>query len=416
MGSNLPNPTAEQAAALDTLVSAIHDEYTGCGSIISLTGPAGTGKTTVMKQLTGFFSDVEVVTPTNRAAGILRKKGVPAATCYAIFFTCDEVPDPNTRRKRLVFKPNHEVSSVPEGKRDFANVIIVDEASMLGTWVIKHLQRMCNWLILVGDGAQLPPVSDRQNPRGLFCTRQHDATLKTIMRQEGDSPILALATAVRTAQNATRLPVDMTRFEPDLDFSGLMLAEQPQLISFRNATRISANLRARRVLGIGETPLPVAGDLMVCNTNFSDRLLNGTQCWIEAFNWNGQSRMAKVTVRLEEGPPVSIDTFDMLHFMRDLPSGISAPYLEDMRGQGSDEEGVSFSYGYCMTAHKAQGGEWPCVVVLDERSTAFWVAEKDYEGHPDQLEPNDFCRRWFYTAVTRAQKHLYVVNPRWVNS
>ena len=49
-----------------------------------------------------------------------------------------------------------------------------------------------------------------------------------------------------------------------------------------------------------------------------------------------------------------------------------------------------WDYAYAMTCHKAQGSEWADVIVLNE---AF--ADKS---------------RWLYTAVTRAQEHLIVVD------
>jgi ATP-dependent exoDNAse (exonuclease V) alpha subunit len=45
-------------------------------------------------------------------------------------------------------------------------------------------------------------------------------------------------------------------------------------------------------------------------------------------------------------------------------------------------------YGYCVTAHKAQGSEWDSVVVLEE------IAQR--------WDP----KRWRYTAVTRAKERL----------
>jgi exodeoxyribonuclease-5 len=45
-------------------------------------------------------------------------------------------------------------------------------------------------------------------------------------------------------------------------------------------------------------------------------------------------------------------------------------------------------YGYCLTAHKAQGAEWDDVLVLEEVSRS-WDA-----------------RRWRYTAATRAKQRL----------
>jgi len=59
---------------------------------------------------------------------------------------------------------------------------------------------------------------------------------------------------------------------------------------------------------------------------------------------------------------------------------------------------VPFRFGYCLTAHTAQGGEWPVV----------------YISKPDLLAHQAFCRKrhteehaqWSYTAITRARDTL----------
>jgi exodeoxyribonuclease-5 len=67
----------------------------------------------------------------------------------------------------------------------------------------------------------------------------------------------------------------------------------------------------------------------------------------------------------------------------------------------------SFDFGYACTCHKAQGSEWPSVVVIDEtRSVGFyWIAEKS------GLSFDEFKARWLYTAVTRACDEVTLMEP-----
>ena len=51
-----------------------------------------------------------------------------------------------------------------------------------------------------------------------------------------------------------------------------------------------------------------------------------------------------------------------------------------------------FDFGYAITAHKAQGSQWPRVIVLDE----------------SQIFRRD-AARWLYTALTRASDTVTVV-------
>lgn len=347
--------TADQQKALRAVLDLIGEQQ-----IISLDGHAGTGKTTAMKALVDLIQEEYdiwpvVVTPTNKAATVLQSKGVSAATVFARFFTLEEI---SKRPKKMVFLPNDCVTGkLGEGKISRAAGVIVDEASMLTSWVLGHLRRMCETVILVGDGNQLPPVGDRETPHGYFCTRTHDATLTRVLRNDG--AVLKLANAVRMSPDGRRLSgVKLDDYYPDERFETLFIVDRPQLICWRNVIRRSLNARARSVLG-RQGVLPTPGDLMICRDNYSDLLLNGTQVTVETFAWNIGERLAKVKLV--------------------LPSG-----------------------------------EWPVVVVVDERAGIHGMAVKQFAQDPVRNVPaNDACRRWFYTAVTRAKEGVYVVDERW---
>lgn len=65
------------------------------------------------------------------------------------------------------------------------------------------------------------------------------------------------------------------------------------------------------------------------------------------------------------------------------------PYLNALR----------LRYGYALTCHKAQGGEWDDVFIILERSLF----------HPNNI---GMLYRWIYTALTRAAKRLHLLeNP-----
>jgi exodeoxyribonuclease-5 len=54
---------------------------------------------------------------------------------------------------------------------------------------------------------------------------------------------------------------------------------------------------------------------------------------------------------------------------------------------------LQVKYSYCITCHKAQGGQWDNVFV-------------EYPYLPEG--PNEDFFRWLYTAITRAKKRLYL--------
>lgn len=82
-----------------------------------------------------------------------------------------------------------------------------------------------------------------------------------------------------------------------------------------------------------------------------------------------------------------------------------------MAGASHEEElGVEATFGYCLTAHKAQGSEWEKVVVFDQRS----VVHRVQSNNPSpQMSPEEYVRRWLYTCVTRARKDLYIAPTHW---
>lgn len=393
--------TPSQEAALERVLTAAGQRQ----SIISLAGPAGTGKTTMLQSIAERISgDAVVVTPTNKAAAVLRKKGVrDAATLYARFFTSYERMPGEIR-----FEPNYKITegggTLGPDKLDFADVIVLDEASMLQTWLVQHLKRMCNTLVLIGDPHQLPPVGDRQNPDGYFCTREHDAALSDVLRQGADSPILDLATAIRQG----RFPSDAVRqFLPNQPF-GTWYDGSQKLLAFTNAHRRELNGWARQVLGIVGV-LPKAGDKMVCNSTVSDQLFNGTEFVVRSFSWKDKSHLAGLALTTEDGVELDV-LLDMVFFLDDLPAGtVPQNVLDAVRAarqvataKGDDLLGISASYSYCITCHKAQGSEWASVCVVDER---FVLNKVDPSGVT--------ARRWLYTAVTRARENLLFPDFRW---
>ena len=72
-------------------------------------------------------------------------------------------------------------------------------------------------------------------------------------------------------------------------------------------------------------------------------------------------------------------------------------------------------YGYAVTCHKAQGGEWDNVfTVWDNDNTLNFDHYIDVQKRAGKTN-QDFYR-WAYTAITRASKKLFALNPPYFNS
>jgi superfamily I DNA/RNA helicase len=78
----------------------------------------------------------------------------------------------------------------------------------------------------------------------------------------------------------------------------------------------------------------------------------------------------------------------------------SDAYKEAMR-KDTYLNSLRATYGYVVTCHKAQGGEWKDVFLfLDKKMYAYLAADE--------------MRRWWYTAITRTKEHLYLHNDWWI--
>ena len=390
--------TDSQYAALDALTQRI-----AMGdSLVTLSGAAGTGKTTLIRALVDRYPHAVVCTPTNKAAQVLQSKGLDATTFYKRFYILEEVtggrPSFISCRRWL----DGGRSSLPPNKMEHAPILVIDEASMVTSKMVREMQTMCDVLVLVGDHHQLPPVNDYHYPAGLFGTLKPTAQLTEIMRQAEGSKILDLASALRDTNRAA-VDAQLRHFQPDQDFVDLVKGGA-QVIAYTNRERIRVNHVCRKILGFEEM-VPSPGDRMVVTNNYSEELINGTTVVVESFEWDTRLPDAFITVTTE-GAERRRCRYNMLAFMNDqiavvrdtLAAGLVKPITQD-----ADTPRLEAAFAYCITAHKAQGSEWDSVIVLDQRSVVFNSANNRSDAG---LPPDEAVRRWTYTAVTRARKQL----------
>jgi hypothetical protein len=75
-------------------------------------------------------------------------------------------------------------------------------------------------------------------------------------------------------------------------------------------------------------------------------------------------------------------------------------HMEELDGNRINPQAIPFRFGYCLTVHTAQGGEWPLVAI----SMADLMAYAGFCFRPGGIKED--LQRWAYTAITRAKQTL----------
>lgn len=377
--------------------------------IFVLAGYAGTGKTTLLKhavnEALGLISDESAafVTPTGKAATVLIRAGIAATTVHKLIYqsiTLKETVVLNGKTitvEKLSFRRRESID-----KR--IKLIVLDEASMVSDEIIEDLANFGVKLLLCGDTAQLSPVEGLSS-----CLQSPDYTLKTIVRQQINNPIIRLSEAARSNEY---IPYgkygNSVAVIPEKNFYGERrknsLLKADQIICGTNRTRIKINDEIRSYRGMKS--LPQTGDKLICTQNNWETFIDSEM----RFN------LVNGIIGTVQDPFYDVGkAIGFMQFKPDFLNGFCPEAIPFDAGifidgkyrykrgdyfEKSDETGEPvgaftlnrFEYGYCISCHKAQGSEFDDAIVFDE----------SYAFKEDKS-------RWLYTAITRAKKRLILV-------
>jgi exodeoxyribonuclease-5 len=471
----------DQATAYDSVVEVLRSAGVdlddqlltppkgSAASVMAVTGKAGSGKTLLLAELYKALqgAGVEVVSgdyesrkrrdkrtlailaPTNKAASVLRLRGVPATTIHRILYTpvydpqyeaiaewlagngerpeVEGLTDVALDRAQAFYSSN---SSIPgalaaaglrgsdfitgwKRREEPLDIGFVDESSMLDDKQFEDLQEIFPTLVLFGDPAQLPPVNQsgamvfEKLPKGRVLN------LSRVHRQDADNPILDLAHALgdpdlgfeafeRMVEEAARRDARVVwgqRVEVDL------MARSPVLV-WRNATRIRLINAFRQVHGAPEDAL-LAGEPLICDGLELPLKHRKKRLDLEA---RGLIKGAQV-IYLGEGRKPG---FSRLHVMGAEDPQVSAASIVKIEKPDEEEPfipfaarmGATFLHGAAVTIHKAQGSQWDTVQVFAPDLYAAARMGRTEAGQP-------LWKRLAYVAITRAQERLiWVVRNR----
>lgn len=416
--------------------------------VLAIGGYAGTGKTTVLKVIDRSGMQAVFVTPTHKAASVLRSK-LPGSSAHKVSTFHSLIYRAVTQHHCKITGMEMTVEEPEEGapqdcecedqgacahngrvlpcavhgaraegcdgslcdiqeslrfeKRQYLGghhvVIVADEASMLTEQQVNDIRSFGLPVLLVGDHGQLPPVKAAMNP----WIRSPSVLLTVNHRQGESSGIPAAADDARssgvlrrTAYGQSCKVLDaasataeglLERFQPD--------AKDRAVICRYNNTRAMMNAYFRR----GEEQPLVPGERLISLDRQEDvqvidesgsvigetLIFNGSLLTVEEVHgYTSPSRQVLLCSGVLDADWRGRAGTRVL--LRLAAAQLGRP--DQVPWRSKPRSAGLWDYAYCLSAHKAQGSEFGQVIVL-------------HEGGPD--------KRWLYTSVTRAKDALVVM-------
>ncbi|MCG3127363.1 MAG: ATP-dependent RecD-like DNA helicase [Phycisphaerae bacterium] len=376
-------------------IEAIHNACNHALTVIS--GGAGTGKTYTLARLAAAFRDaglnIALCSPTGKAAKrieeSLRAQGVAleAKTIHRLL----QYDGTQFNRHSLSDPVPADLDDEHDVGQPGYDVVIVDEVSMVDVPLLAELLRRINFactrLILVGDHNQLPPVGPGNVLRDIIAHRLVPlVVLDEIVRQAGvlkanSSAILTGVIAPTAMNDAAWTVVDA--FQDALPIQAYLR----DLILKKLPERLGVN-PVRDVQIITPTHLGALGTKAI--NQMMQHLLHGDP--------GRKFAVGDKVIQTSNNYDLGVMNGTIGRVV-DYEPGTEGGYRIDFDGVGARQikgDAVhNVQLAYALTAHKAQGSEFPCAVVLCHRSHFF------------------ADRNWLYTAVTRAAKYCVLIGDQW---
>ncbi|STY43331.1 Exodeoxyribonuclease V alpha chain [Listeria grayi] len=368
--------------------------------MLALTGGPGTGKTTVIKGIVELFAELHglsldphaykdgaafpilLAAPTGRAAKRMSEStGLPAMTIHRL----------------LGMNGQENLDDESERSID-GRLLIVDEMSMVDVWLANQLFRALPahmQVILVGDQDQLPSVGPGQVLKDILESKQLPTVeLTDIYRQKDGSSIIEMAHAIKEGQ----LPPDFTKNSADRSFFHCQVGQISDVVEQVVKNAKAKGFRAKDIQVLAPMYRGPAG------IDILNRQLQ------EIFNPNDTGKRKEVAFgdikyRIHDKVLQLVNQPEKNVFNGDIGEIVSIIYAkentekQDMIVVEFDQTEVTYyrqeftqiTHAYCCSIHKAQGSEFP-IVIMPVVKSYYRMLRRDL----------------LYTAVTRSSQFLII--------
>lgn len=325
-------------------------------------------------------------------------------------------------------------------------------------------------ILFIGDPAQLPPIGMNFSPaldsnylNETYEVSLSQAEMKEVKRQEANNGILISATKIRQCLTSGYFnDFDLRENNRDIFnpvyqyYLETYKAQQDQkiIICYKNKTALDLNQAIRRDIFGDDLPIQASDTVIIGGNNYRLGIMNGEFAVVSEASPSVESREVSFyiekgktkTVRLtwrgislvlpdENNQPKTINGFILENYLygdnylkpeeqRALYVDFKSRHPKLKKGTEEFKEAITndryfncilLKYGYAVTCHKAQGGEWANAFVFWDKGTQanfnFYESENNRSG-----KTNSEFYRWAYTAVTRASKKLFCINPPFFSS
>uniref|UniRef100_UPI004027C626 SF1B family DNA helicase RecD2 n=1 Tax=Streptococcus anginosus TaxID=1328 RepID=UPI004027C626 len=365
--------------------------------IFILTGGPGTGKTTVINGIIAVYAllhgldlrksqdlPILLAAPTGRAARRMNElTGLPSATIH----------------RHLGMTGDDDTSHLDDYLD--ADFIIVDEFSMVDTWLANQLLSNISSntkLLIVGDADQLPSVSPGQVLADLLKIPLLPQTkLEKIYRQSKDSTIVNLASQIQKGI----LPPDFIEKKADRSYFEARSEHILQMIERIVEAAIRSGIPAQDVQVLapmyrGQAGIDHINQLMQNLINPAEKeqlVFEATDC---------QYRQGDKVIHLVNDAESNVFNGDLGYITDLLPAKYTDSKQDELTINFDSNEIVyqrsewyKIRLAYAMSIHKSQGSEFP-VIILPITSSSHRMLQ----------------RNLIYTAITRAKSKLILLGEK----